>query len=91
MFVEMGEWRKRAACKDLGALAAEIFFPENTKRGVDPYVRARAICETCPVRIDCLDEAIENKEQYDMWGGMNLRERRKEARRRKLAAAGGKK
>lgn len=87
MFIELAEWRSRAACKDLGALAAEIFFPENTKRGIDPYARARTICATCPVKAECLDEAIENKEQYDLWGGMNLRERRKEARRRRLAGA----
>lgn len=50
----------------------------------DPHREARAICMGCPVRADCLDEALSlpDSEAQGMWGGMTESERRAERRRR---------
>lgn len=37
---------------------------------------AKQVCTGCPVRIDCLVEALDNHEQWGVWGGMTERERR---------------
>ena len=38
---------------------------------------AKDVCAICPVRGECLQLALENKEQYGIWGGRSLKERRK--------------
>lgn len=57
--------------------------------GVDPdslFVRgaaqrqARQVCYTCPVRIDCLADALDSGTTYGVWGGLTERERRALAR-----------
>ena len=61
-------WRSKAACR--GANQA-IFFPE---RGGDAWTAFR-ICATCPVRVECLDYAIDNPDVVGIWGGMSDRKR----------------
>ena len=41
------------------------------------YTAARKFCERCPVRELCLDYALENKEEFGMWGGKSPKERLK--------------
>lgn len=52
---------------------------------IDPdalYVTGRAqhqaarICHACPIRLPCLREALENREEHGVWGGMTARQRR---------------
>jgi WhiB family redox-sensing transcriptional regulator len=43
---------------------------------------ARAVCTTCPVRLECLAEALDNRLDFGVWGGMTERERRALRRRR---------
>jgi WhiB family redox-sensing transcriptional regulator len=38
-------------------------------------VRAKTVCELCPVRADCLDHAIRVGERYGVWGGLTSDER----------------
>ncbi len=76
--LEPGHWRFEAACADSDD---RLFFPS---RGSSTKV-ARAICAHCPVRLDCLDHAIKNKENAGIWGGMSVRERRIEAQKRGTA------
>jgi WhiB family redox-sensing transcriptional regulator len=57
-----------------------MFFPE---RSQVEAAKAKAICANCPVKQQCLDEAIRNCERFGIWGGMDQEERRKEARRRR--------
>jgi len=77
------EWQSGARCVEVDP---EIFFPE---RGGSSKA-ARAVCALCEVRADCLEYALNNKEQFGIWGGTSERERRrirKERARRKLRAA----
>ena len=73
----LGEWRDHAAClgEDL-----ELFFPE---RSQTQAAKAKAICFSCPVREECLEESIHNGERFGIWGGLDQEERRREARRRR--------
>jgi len=56
-----------------------MFFPSDGA-GVD---RARRICATCPVQIDCLEYALAESIDHGVWGGCSERERRRIARRRR--------
>lgn len=52
-------------------------FPE----GADQK-RARTVCFGCPVRFQCLAEALDNRIEWGVWGGMTERERRQLLRQR---------
>ncbi len=51
-------WRDRAACT--GA-PTELFFPGRGENAT----RAKAICSTCPVKVECLADAARD---WDDWG-----------------------
>lgn len=38
--------------------------------------RATLVCGDCPVRIECLAEALDNRIEWGVWGGLTERERR---------------
>lgn len=69
-----GEWTSQARCtgKDPDALFV---------RGKAQH-DAKAICRTCPVLAQCLAEALDNRTEFGVWGGMTERERRALLRRR---------
>lgn len=51
------------------------------------YDAARKVCAVCPLRDQCLANALANKERYGMWGGTTPIERRRverSDRRKKL-------
>lgn len=54
---------------------------------VDLFVRgaaqnkAKLICRSCPVQVQCLAEALNNGVEWGVWGGMTERERRALLRR----------
>nr|WP_244328424.1 WhiB family transcriptional regulator [Yimella sp. cx-51] len=43
---------------------------------------AKQICQRCPVVAECLADALDNRTEYGVWGGMTERERRALLRRR---------
>ncbi len=43
---------------------------------------AKRVCMGCPVRTECLAEALDNQIEWGVWGGMTERERRALLRRR---------
>ena len=53
----------------------EEFFP--AKGDSDTVKRAKAVCAECPVKAECLEAALENREQYGVWGGLNVTERQR--------------
>ena len=63
------EWRERALCAEVDP---ELWFPESG----EPNLAAKLICGRCEVRAQCLAFALESNEQYGVWGGLSLRERR---------------
>lgn len=42
---------------------------------------AKRICRGCPVQRECLAEALDNRIEFGVWGGMTERERRALLRR----------
>ena len=50
----------------------EAFFPD---KGQSPKA-AKAMCARCAVSTACLQLAIDNDEQFGVWGGLTARERR---------------
>jgi hypothetical protein len=69
-------WRDRAACIDTDQ---RMFFPAQG----DANTRARQMCAGCPVRVPCLDYAVDNHEEFGIWGGTTPRERQAIRRRRR--------
>ncbi|MGA0803208.1 MAG: WhiB family transcriptional regulator, partial [Ilumatobacteraceae bacterium] len=43
--------------------------------------RAKQVCDECPVKIECLDFAIETNQDSGIWGGTSEEERRDIRRR----------
>ena len=72
MWIE--DWTPRAACRQ--AQPDELFV-----RGAE-QTKAKALCSGCPVRTECLAEALDNQIEWGVWGGMTERERRALLRRR---------
>lgn len=62
------EWADRAACR--GSEPDLLFVP-----GAEQH-RAKRICEHCPVKLDCLVEALDHRIEYGVWGGLTERQRR---------------
>lgn len=64
------DWWQDALCAQVDI---DIFFPDkggSTKE-------AKFICNRCPVKSDCLDEALKVGERFGVRGGLSERERRK--------------
>ena len=70
------EWRERAACR--GGVDPDLFFPAAESGAArDAQVRAaKAVCARCPVRSECLDEALV-RIPYGIAGGLTERERQR--------------
>lgn len=66
-------WAAQAACQ--GAVSDALFV-----KGADQH-RAKTICGACDVRNECLAEALDNRIEWGVWGGMTERERRALLRR----------
>lgn len=63
-------WQADALCAQTDP---EAFFPEKGGSTRD----AKRICESCEVRAECLEYALEHDERFGIWGGLSERERRK--------------
>ena len=61
------DWTMRAKCRGM----EDALFPEASDQK-----RARLVCSGCPVRFECLAEALDNRIEWGVWGGMTERERR---------------
>ncbi len=68
------DWAAVAACQ--ASRPDELFV-----RGAEQH-RAKQVCLGCPVRTECLAEALDNGIEWGVWGGMTERERRALLRRR---------
>lgn len=78
-------WRELAAC---AGMDTDLFFPleniggpqqgKGIKGERERLGRARRICQGCPVRLPCLEYAIE-RDCTGIWGGMDAGERHRYA------------
>lgn len=68
------EWQTWAKCRTADP---EELFVEGAAQN-----RAKALCDGCPVRTECLAHALDNRIEHGVWGGMTERERRSLLRRR---------
>jgi WhiB family redox-sensing transcriptional regulator len=76
-------WRRGAICRDTDP---NLFFPVGTTGfALMQIERAKQVCSECPVRVDCLDYALETNQDSGIWGGTSEEERRV-LRRRYVAA-----
>lgn len=75
--IDEGDWRDDAACANHPELD-ELFFPyvNNEGRGLVMYNEGKKICESCPVREECLRFALETNQRYGLWGGHSPTERK---------------
>ncbi len=62
------EWSQSAACRDADP---DYLFVQGAAQN-----RAKVICVGCPVRTECLADALDNQIEFGVWGGMTERERR---------------
>jgi WhiB family redox-sensing transcriptional regulator len=79
-------WQWRAACRGEDT---SLFFPPSHLEERDERKgrerRAKAVCATCPVRVECLEYAIRIHETHGIWGGLSEIERRLLVRQRNRA------
>lgn len=65
-----------------------MFFHPEAERGLaraERVERAKEICQSCPVIVQCRHHALTVQEPYGIWGGLDEGERRAAfARRRHL-------
>jgi WhiB family redox-sensing transcriptional regulator len=66
-------WAAAAACQG----NSDALFVKGAEQN-----RAKLVCGSCSVRAECLAEALDNRIEWGVWGGMTERERRALLRRR---------
>ena len=62
------DWSTRAVCT--GSNPDALFVTGAAQRD------AAKLCGACPVRLECLADALDNQIEYGVWGGMTERQRR---------------
>jgi WhiB family redox-sensing transcriptional regulator len=74
-------WTEVAECAKPGST---YMYPSKTDSiGIQ---RAKSLCAACPVRGECLTEAMRINEQHGIWGGLTADERNKLRSNRARAA-----
>jgi len=68
------EWTAAALCNSGDP---DVLFARGAAQNV-----AKVVCRACPVRMECLADALDNRVEYGVWGGMTERERRALLRQR---------
>jgi WhiB family redox-sensing transcriptional regulator len=76
MWIE--DWAASAKCREQEPDSLFVRGAEQNK--------AKLVCRGCPVRTECLAEALDNQIEWGVWGGMTERERRALLRRRPAAS-----
>lgn len=81
----LAEWWSLAACQ---AVDPDLFFPMSaTNPARRELAAAKAVCERCPVRAECLQYALAAGQVQGIWGGTSEEERRLLRQRRAKARA----
>lgn len=72
-------WMARGRCQEVDP---DLFFPD---QGGD-FRPAKQICAGCPVKVACLEYALDHDERFGIYGGLSAKERRREQQRRNRQA-----
>lgn len=79
---EFSDWFDDALCKGL----QDHFFPQKEDEGGLAQLNyLRTICAGCPVKVECLQSALDNGDENGVWGGKSGKQIRN-YRRLKLTA-----
>ena len=70
----VSDWISQASCRGQDP---DALFVQGAAQN-----RAKQICGGCVVRTECLADALDNRIEFGVWGGMTERERRALLRRR---------
>ncbi|MFJ4428994.1 WhiB family transcriptional regulator [Streptomyces bobili] len=71
------EWMESAACANRD-IDPRLFYPSSGERESKVRSRdAKAVCDQCSVRRQCLELAVQMDDAHGVWGGLNARERRR--------------
>jgi WhiB family transcriptional regulator, redox-sensing transcriptional regulator len=63
--------------------APDAYFVEKEDHNGPEKIRiAKALCGDCPIKMKCLEYAVEAGEVHGIWGGLTTNERRKLTRNR---------
>lgn len=73
LLLEGQTWAAQAACSNVDP--DSLFVRGAAQRQV------RQVCFSCPVRLECLSDALDSNTTYGVWGGLTERERRALQRR----------
>ena len=76
------EWQEQGACRTSDP---SIFFLEHNLRRKakrEKEAKAVSICNSCPVKLECLNHALNTPEIYGVWGGMTEEQRHTIMRKR---------
>lgn len=71
--IEKGEWVKQASCRDIDT---SYFFPSGGNEGIQRTKDVQQICSSCPVRAECLTDALRAAVRHGLWGGISAKKRR---------------
>lgn len=75
-------WQDRGLCVTDDPEILNLFFPEDSEDDDDDgsferrIETAQSICGSCPVRLSCLQHALDTEERFGVWGGTTEVERR---------------
>lgn len=64
-------WQEEAACNPPPGGMSDLFFSEEPA----DIELSMSICRRCPVRDECLLQALERPEEHGIWGGMTAEQR----------------
>lgn len=72
------EWQQHGLCQadDAGVFFPPLHFERKPEREVRE-AKAKQICLRCPVRVQCLEWALEVEEPHGVWGGYSEQERKR--------------
>ncbi|SFA91136.1 WhiB family transcriptional regulator, redox-sensing transcriptional regulator [Amycolatopsis marina] len=84
---ETWEWQRLGNCRNLDS---SVFFHPDGERGFarsDRVARAKQVCRSCRVIVECRHHALTAQEPFGVWGGLDEQERRDAIRRRRQLPA----
>lgn len=67
-------WMDDAPCR---SVPPDLFYPPPGGGGHEGAKVAKSVCAACPVRLDCLNYALDTGERFGIWGGLDDGEREK--------------